>query len=706
MFPLELSRLGGRLGSYLRTVANSYSEIFFFENHLLGLLLLGATFLNPNIGLSGLLCVLAAYEFARFLGVKKIFRGSGFYTYNPLLVGLSIGYLFKLTPFTAFLVIAAGIMTFIVTLSLANIFYNFFRLPVINIPFVLVSTAIYLASYKYSNLLVNDLEAPFSYWKRFEIHLPLWLSGLTKSLGALLFCPHFIGGLIFLIVIFLASRILFLLAVGGYFLGVFILSLMEGSFYQAISNLSAFNFSLIAMAIGGVFLIPGPRSYILAALAVAISPFLLDAAGFFWSHYGIPAFTLPFNLVVLSLIYALGLASYPFLTLYYRGSPERTLDHYLSYLARFRGTYRTLSLPFSGTWTVWQGFDGPWTHQGVWRYAIDFVITDEAGETFTGQGTRLEDYYCYQKPILSPIRGRVAAVVNDIPDNPPGVVNETHNWGNYVLIYDERGFYVLLAHFKKGSIKVDVGQWVEQGQPLGLCGNSGYSPQPHLHVQVQLSPELGAPTQPFSFVHYAVLEGEKILYKANEIPQEKERIKGLYPDKALENLISLVLDQEMIFEVLRDEEKVAEQVWRVRMAPDGTYYLEIGSDRLYFSKFEGTFYFLRHDGSSPWVKAVFLAAPRLPLVYQKGMQWEDYLPLETFLGRVKRAVFILAASFRHQLAQIKGTYWFSAQNEIKGEIKNGNREIETYLKLDNVRGFLSEVVLKEGEKITRIRRVK
>ncbi len=685
---------------YLRTIVNSYSEIFFFENLWLGSFLLLATFLNPNVGFAGFLCVLSAYEFARFLNLQKTFYGSGFYTYNPLLVGLSIGYIFKLTLFTSFLIVAAGIFTFIVTFSLSNIFYQFFKLPVINIPFVLVSTILYLAAYKYSNLLVSEYSPSWINLSNLELHLPVWLLGLTRSLGALLFCPHFLGGLIFLIVIFLASRILFLLAVCGYFLGIAILTCMEGSIYQAASNLSAFNFSLIAMAIGGVFLIPGPRSYLLAAISVAISPFLLDAASFFWAHYGIPTFTLPFNLVVLSLIYTLGLTGYPFLTAYYRGSPERTLDYYLSYQARFKGTYRTLTLPFAGIWTVWQGFDGQWTHQGIWRYAVDFVIKDEQKKTHTGTGLQLEDYYCFGKPILSPVRGRVVSLVNDVPDNTPGTVNETQNWGNYVLIYDERGFYVLLAHFQKGSIKVKTGQWVEQGQLIGLCGNSGYSPQPHLHVQIQLTPELGAPTQPFSFVHYAVHREGRLVYHANDVPQEEDVVQALYPEKALESTMSLTLDQEMVFLVDIDGKAKGEQSLKVKMAPDGSYYLSSVDNALYFSKFEGTFYFLRHDGGAIWLKALFLALPRMPLVYQKGLYWEDFLPLETFYGPFKRALYIFLASFKHNWALIKGNYWFVGPNEIKGQIRQGDILIETRIVLDPVKKFINEVYCsRNGQKI-------
>ncbi len=692
----------GKARFYFRVLANSYSEIFFFEDHRLGLALLLTTFINPNIGISGFLCVLSAYLFARFLGLKEIFRGSGYYTFNPLLVGLSIGFLFKITPLAIFFLISAGITTFIVTMTMANLLYTYMRLPVINLPFVLVSMVIYLAAYKYSNLLVSGLYATPYLFDGLKLNLPTWFTGLTRALGCLLFSPHVIPGLIFLTVLFLASRILFFLAVSGYFLGVLITASLEGSFYQAFSTLSAFNFSLIAMAIGGVFLIPSPKSYIMAAIAVAISPLLLESANFFWAQFGIPAFTLPFNVITLSLLYALGLAGYPYLTFFYRGTPERILDHYLSYFSRFPGTERTLDLPFSGEWTVWQAFNGPWTHQGIWKYAIDFLIMDEGGQTFTNEGAILEDYHCYQKPVLSPARGRVAGVVNDIPDNAPGEINEEMNWGNHVMIYDHRGFYVLLAHFRQGSIKVSEGQWVEPGQMLGLCGNSGYSPQPHIHIQVQLSPELGAPTLPFSFIHYAVTGGESPRFMSNHIPKEGMRIQALYPDKGLDNRFSFLLDDETDLDILVNGEKVSHKTCRVRMDPDGTYYFDAGADRIFFNKWHGTFYVLRHEGASEWARAFFMAMPRVPLTFVKNMTWEDYLPLETYFGRFKRALLAFSASFNHDIARVRGIYRFVSTDEITGEISGGFEEetVKTLLRLDPQKGFSSMDVQRAGRTIS------
>jgi murein DD-endopeptidase MepM/ murein hydrolase activator NlpD len=57
--------------------------------------------------------------------------------------------------------------------------------------------------------------------------------------------------------------------------------------------------------------------------------------------------------------------------------------------------------------------------------------------------------------------------------------------GNHVVIATGgEGPFVLLAHLRKASLRIGVGDPVSTGQPIGQCGNSGNSTQPHVHVQV------------------------------------------------------------------------------------------------------------------------------------------------------------------------------------------------------------------------------
>ncbi len=57
--------------------------------------------------------------------------------------------------------------------------------------------------------------------------------------------------------------------------------------------------------------------------------------------------------------------------------------------------------------------------------------------------------------------------------------------GNHIVIaLDTDGPFVLVAHLRKGRLRVRVGDRVDAGQPIGECGNSGNSTQPHVHLQV------------------------------------------------------------------------------------------------------------------------------------------------------------------------------------------------------------------------------
>jgi murein DD-endopeptidase MepM/ murein hydrolase activator NlpD len=79
-------------------------------------------------------------------------------------------------------------------------------------------------------------------------------------------------------------------------------------------------------------------------------------------------------------------------------------------------------------------------------------------------------------------------VIDTRPDAPVGDSDLEHPEGNAVVIDIGGGRYVLYAHLKRGSARVDVGDTVVSGQVIGLVGDSGNSDEPHVHIQVQNSP--------------------------------------------------------------------------------------------------------------------------------------------------------------------------------------------------------------------------
>ena len=71
--------------------------------------------------------------------------------------------------------------------------------------------------------------------------------------------------------------------------------------------------------------------------------------------------------------------------------------------------------------------------------------------------------------------------------------------GNHVLIRCEGGV-VALCHLQRGSLTVTVGEQVRTGQPVGRCGNSGNSTEPHVHVQaIDRLPVEAAQAVPMTF---------------------------------------------------------------------------------------------------------------------------------------------------------------------------------------------------------------
>jgi murein DD-endopeptidase MepM/ murein hydrolase activator NlpD len=62
--------------------------------------------------------------------------------------------------------------------------------------------------------------------------------------------------------------------------------------------------------------------------------------------------------------------------------------------------------------------------------------------------------------------------------------------GNAVILDHGNGEYSLLAHMQFGSVTVTVGDRVAAGHAIGKLGNSGDSFGPHLHYQLQSSPQL------------------------------------------------------------------------------------------------------------------------------------------------------------------------------------------------------------------------
>ena len=139
-------------------------------------------------------------------------------------------------------------------------------------------------------------------------------------------------------------------------------------------------------------------------------------------------------------------------------------------------------------------------------FAIDWVQVDAHGLAYRTDGKKPEDWIGYGAEILAVAPGTVVEVVRDLPNVTPGKNPEgltiAQIAGNRVIIDMGSGYYAMYAHLAPGSVQLHVGDYVRQGQKLGLLGNTGNSSAPHLHFQVMDRPSsLEDTSLPFVFDH-------------------------------------------------------------------------------------------------------------------------------------------------------------------------------------------------------------
>ena len=80
------------------SLVNSYSQIFFSDNHVLGVVLLMVTFFNINAGISGIIAIVVSNTAALLMGLNRAKIISGLYGFNALLVGLGLGVYYNFSP--------------------------------------------------------------------------------------------------------------------------------------------------------------------------------------------------------------------------------------------------------------------------------------------------------------------------------------------------------------------------------------------------------------------------------------------------------------------------------------------------------------------------------------------------------------------------------------------------------------------------------
>ena len=628
---MKLDRLTERFAGQVAEVPRAYANVLFVDHVWVGLLIMAATFWYPNIGIAGLLAAITA------LLTTKLFRfpdaSGGLQIYNSVLVGLSLGAFYEINAYVVALVILGAILAVLVTVTVADGLWRIDRLPALSLPFIIVVLFTTPVARRYSSLSdFMGLAEP-----QHSLLFP-WLDGFFSSLGSIFFSPQPIVGLLLFAGIFWRSRYLALLALAGYGFGYVVFNALTDNPHPSLVVWTGFNFALTAMAIAGFYTVPSLAGAALALLAVAISAMLVVATQDFLMVYGLPIMAIPFVVTTLVILSALGkryglaqpwVAPKP-------GLPEVNYDR--ARLAQVRnGEFNSVPLlpPFYGAWAIYQGFDGAHTHKGQWRHALDFYMTEQ-GQSFSNHGANLDDYFCFGLPVISPAHGQVVRAFDKLADNAPGEVDVKNNWGNFILIRMDNGLHVLLAHLRQNSIKIKEGDHVTPGDQLAACGNSGRSPQPHVHLQVQREASLGSSTHAFHLTSVLLSdEKEQLEYQLVARPQEGQSVQAAEQDEQLSAQLHLPVGRTLRYKLSSPEEEKEVEL-RVELTLLGQFRIVSDSDAsAAFEETNGVLAFYDRQGPKDMLLDSWMLANGLTPLTDRAYRWRDapsanLLPLSFF----------------------------------------------------------------------------
>ncbi len=93
-------------------------------------------------------------------------------------------------------------------------------------------------------------------------------------------------------------------------------------------------------------------------------------------------------------------------------------------------------------------------------------------------------YFAFGTKVSAPCNGRVVQAVDGIADMTVPQMDRANMLGNYVIL-NCGDFFVIMAHFRNGSLEVSENAQVVTGTHLGEIGDSGDSGEPHLHIHAQ-----------------------------------------------------------------------------------------------------------------------------------------------------------------------------------------------------------------------------
>jgi len=682
---------------FFKSILNSYSQIFFSDSKPFAVILLVVSFFDFWAGISGVLAIAVTNLLGYALGYNRLSVNKGSYGFNSLLVGLGTGLYFQPGPELFVIIFFVSVLTFFISIALEG-FLGKYGLPILSIPFLFGMWTISLASPDFSSIGVSErgiyvanemyllggktLLDIYCWWNELEFIYSLKVYFL--SLGAIFFQFNVLSGILISIGLLFYSRIAFTLSLVGFYAAFYFYQLIGADISELSYTYIGFNFILTSIALGGFYIIPGKSTYLWVVLILPIVVLITISTNRIFLPFRLSIYSLPFNIVVLVFLYALklrvkrgkGLME----VMVQQNSPERNLYFFKNASERFKELqYVPISLPFYGEWTVSQAHEGEYTHKDEWKHAWDFVIEDENHKQHKDKGDYETDYYCYKKKVIAPADGFIQEINDGIEDNAIGDMNLSQNWGNSIVIKHTEYLYSQLSHLKSGSIEVKKGDFIRKGQVLAMVGNSGRSPYPHLHFQIQATPFVGSVTLDYPLGYYILKSGKEFALQSFDKPQRGDIISNIQSNTLLKKALHFIPGQKFEFEHVENGRKEILN-WEVKTDVYNNAYIHCAKTNsfAYFHNDGNVHYFKNFIGNrKSYLFKFYLALFKVQTGFYKDLQIEDEVPVNQTYGGLRLILQDFIAPFYFFLKSKYCIRYESMDDDLspstillKSEIKN------------------------------------
>jgi len=241
---LEIKKIyKDKVEPFIEGAFNAYSEVFFSDSKVFGVILVAITFFDWPLGVAGLMSVVVANTTANLLGFDKYHIRRGYYGFNALLAGLGLSLYYEPSAVLFLILLAAALFSLFITVGLKGFLGNY-GLPFLSLPFIITLWIVILAANDFVNLGLNersiyDLNTIYSRGGIGLMNFYQWVEDLPmydslniylKSLAAIFFQQNLFAGILIAFGLVWFSRIAFSLSLIGFYAAYFFYGFIGADF--------------------------------------------------------------------------------------------------------------------------------------------------------------------------------------------------------------------------------------------------------------------------------------------------------------------------------------------------------------------------------------------------------------------------------------------------------------------------------------------